>query len=102
MSNQANAYNQAAQMLSAQQQPNMLGVANQANAYNQNLQNIGQAFGTSFAPPVMWEENVPEDELAYEGKCARWPFPALQYAFAQKHKRIPHHDINCCQRCVML
>ena len=62
-----------------------------ASAYQ--LQN--QAMGSAFSPPVMWEENVPEDELQFEGICSRWAPYAL-------YPRGRLHDINCCQRMLVM
>jgi len=49
-------------------------------------------------PPVMWEENVPADELAYEGILSRWPMINMLYPPNSQRQ----HDINCCQRMIML
>ena len=87
------------------------GLANNQNlnAYNQQLgQGLGQGMGQSqqqagmgqwTAPPPQFEENIPEDELEFEGKLSRWPSYNLHGAYPPRRT---NHGIDCCQRMLML
>ncbi len=61
-----------------------------------------QMAGVAGCPPPVpqFEENVPEDELEFEGKLSRWPLysPLLD----MQGLRRKFHGIDCCQRCLML
>lgn len=67
----------------------------------QAAQNQMAAGVASIWPPApQFEENVPEDELEFEGKLSRWPLhsPLLD----MQGLRRKFHGIDCCQRCLML
>ncbi len=71
----------------------------------QGAGNAGAAnvYGTaqqSFVPPApTFGENVPADELVFIGICTRWPdIEPVMYPAVKKRQ----HDINCCQRMLML
>ena len=52
---------------------------------------------------TQFEENVPDDELEFEGKLTRWnPYAVLaQYSPGLANKN-NHFGIECCQRCLMI
>lgn len=66
------------------------------------LGNLGQgvAGNNVYPPPPQFEENVPEDELEFEGKLTRWNPYAQLALLAQRRKN--HFGIECCQRMLML
>ena len=65
----------------------------QGQAYqNQMAQNMSGAYTT---PLPQFEENVPDDELEFEGKLMRW----TQQLFSPT---VGTHGIQCCQRMLML
>ena len=70
-----------------------------AGQLNQAAQNqmVGQGLANGWPPAPQFEENVPEDELEFEGKLSRWP----NYVALMPPRR-QHHGIDCCQRCLML
>lgn len=72
------------------------GQLNQA-AQNQMAGMVGQSV---WPPAPQFEENVPDDELEFEGKLSRWPLysPLLD----MQGPRRKFHGIDCCQRCLML
>jgi hypothetical protein len=69
------------------------GMANQYAAQSQQA-----AYGQS-SPLPQFEENVPDDELEFEGKLSRWPYPGL---YMNSIATAKHHTIACCQRMLML
>lgn len=54
-----------------------------------------QGAGPPFKPPS-FGENVPEDELVFIGICTRWPPSAALYQSSRGH------NVDCCQRMLML
>lgn len=64
----------------------------------QNQMAAGVASG--WPPALQFEENVPEDELEFEGKLSRWPLPGP--LIDMQGPRWKFHGIDCCQRCLML
>lgn len=69
------------------------GVLGQAAAQQQNA-----VYGNAPWPPMpQFEENVPEDELRFEGILSRWPYNGFQPQLLPKI-----HTVACCQRMLML
>lgn len=68
--------------------------ANQQQAYN------SQGMAGQWQP--QFEENVPEDELEFEGKLSRYAFIGGLQQMAQYPPKRTHHAIDCCQRMLML
>lgn len=75
------------------------------NAQNQQYNPYAQGVAASnvYPPPPQFEENVPDDELEFEGKLTRWnPYALLaQYSPSMNSKK-NHFGIECCQRMLML
>ena len=89
-------FQQAAGNLQNQQAPaNALYGGLGAGQLNQAAQN--QMMSQALAP--QFEENVPEDELEFEGKLSRWPNYGPLLTMPPRRR---HHGIDCCQRCLML
>ncbi len=72
----------------------------QGGQIQQAAQNQMAGMPTCWPPAPQFEENVPEDELEFEGKLSRWPLysPLLD----MQGLRRKFHGIDCCQRCLML
>ena len=72
-----------------------------AGQLNQAAQNqMAGVAGQSVWPPApQFEENVPEDELEFEGKLSRWHNYGALLPIPPRRQ---HHGIDCCQRCLML
>ena len=83
----------------AQQQYQLMGGALQgaANA----APNLVYGNAAPMGPPPTFSQNVPEDELVFIGICTRWPDIAQLAAMYPSVKKL-QHDINCCQRMLML
>ena len=85
------------------------GLANNQNlnAYNQQQAGARQGMGSRISrqdgqwtsPPPQFEENIPEDELEFEGKLSRWPSYNFHGAYPPRRT---NHGIDCCQRMLML
>ena len=89
----------------AQQQGQAMGGQNHTNnAYNaQNIGGQGMAGNAIYPPPSQFEENVPDDELEFEGKLTRWnPYALLAQYSPGLNSRKNHFGIECCQRCLMI
>ena len=74
------------------------------NAYAQHGQGVvaGNAQNV-YPPPPQFEENVPDDELEFEGKLTRWnPYALLAQYSPGLNSRKNHFGIECCQRCLMI
>ena len=88
------------------------GMAQGMGGYQQAANQMGIPYGNQFGalansqqhaqqqiwPPLpQFEENVPDDELEFEGKLTRWN----PYALLAQYKK-NHFGIECCQRCLMI
>lgn len=83
------------------------GILQNQNQYAQNMGNMaqlgqpGQAQNV-YPPPPQFEENVPDDELEFEGKLIRWNPYSLLAQYSPGLNRKNHFGIECCQRCLMI
>ncbi len=71
-------------------------VANAQQMYGGQLQSQANAFSNNMQSPFIppsFVENVPEDELVFIGICTRW----RQYPPQSRG-----HNVDCCQRMLML
>ncbi len=78
-------------------------VANAQQMYGGQLQSQANAFSNNMQSPFIppsFVENVPEDELVFIGICTRWPpYASLQLQYLPQSRR---HNVDCCQRMLML